>query len=555
MATILTILDGFGLATTNPNNCNALAKTPTLDSWFETYPFTTLNADGVSVGQEDGLVGNSEVGHMNLGGLQMVKQLSYQITESAKQDFRLSKDFPDQILDPLVYFKDTKKMHLVGLFSTGSIHSDLRHWTGAIKASIKAGANSIVLHLITDGRDSDRKSFLATLTSYINSLEFDTSSIRIGSIGGRVYAMDRDTNYDKVMYGLKAIFGKNADQVLDGFEERYQIAKTLDPIYSNQKIALKDAVELLSPIVDKNYQNIIFDEFLTPTSFEGVDINDDIWLINFRADRTRQMVSLISEMVEFKGRLLATNDYGSITNQKYQYLFKSQEVNNTLSQKIASLGKTQLHIAETEKYNHVTYFFNGGTNTKQQGEDWILIPSNKLANHSDKPEMKAQEITDAILANCDKYDFIIVNYANPDMVGHCGDIKKGIESMEFLDSQLARLNSLVNKGHKLIVTADHGNIEFVGPYIHNSQDLTDTEHNPNPVPLILIDKNISQQLNHKKLIDRIKELDIEINTQLLTQVVINMSTNKQYFAGQSWFSKVPLTHLPLWYSGVFCLVV
>jgi 2,3-bisphosphoglycerate-independent phosphoglycerate mutase len=252
----------------------------------------------------------------------------------------------------------------------------------------------------------------------------------------------------------------------------------------------------LETIISSSYAKQVFDESIKPFSFRKVKSGELVWFINFRSDRSKQLTKLLADHSKALGYgFLTMNDYGIdwvveglVKNQPFS-VFKSQPVKGTFAQKIASMGKTQLHIAETEKYSHVTYFFNGGTSERQKGEDWHLIPSNKVEKHSDAPEMKAREITDYIIDNASRYDYVVVNYANPDMVGHCGEIYKGIEAMEFLDKQLVRLLELVDQGHNLIITADHGNIEFVGDYIKSGQELTDTEHNSNPVPLILVTKD------------------------------------------------------------------
>jgi 2,3-bisphosphoglycerate-independent phosphoglycerate mutase len=544
MAKILCILDGFGLSQVSPNNCAGLAKMPTFRRLIKEYPFITLDADGSSVGQEEGLVGNSEVGHMNLGGLKLVKQLSLQITESSKDSFTKKDSFIDQIIDPTIFINSQKcsRVDLVGLFSTGSIHSDLRHWEGAIKSALKSGANQVVLHLITDGRDSDRKSFIQTLTSFLSKLKLNSEQVNIfiGSIGGRSYAMDRDNNFDKVSYGLEAILGADTQIEKEFLQSKFGKLTHKNHQYEDKILEIGtenhnfSCLQQLGDIINQSYKNNIFDEFIEPTSFKVPKLENSpkkaIWLINFRADRMRQAVSFMVNSLETKNTvLLAMNDYGSVNDEKYTFVFKTQPVLGTASQEIAKMGKSQLHIAETEKYNHVTYFFNGGQDVKQKGEDWVLIPSNKVSNHSEMPEMKAKEVTDVILDKINLYDYIVVNYANPDMVGHCGDIEKGIETMEFLDSQIARLVDIVENSqnkHSLLITADHGNIEFVGSYkdIISGNDLTDTEHNANPVPLIFVSKNPPKEI---------------------------LFQDKSILDNNGWFKEKLIPILPLYKAGSF----
>jgi 2,3-bisphosphoglycerate-independent phosphoglycerate mutase len=554
MAKILCILDGFGLALQSPNNCIALAKMPTISRLFNNYPFATLNADGEMVGQETGLVGNSEVGHMNLGGLKLVKQLSYQITKSAEEGFILNSNLaPDQIIDPALWLQNSKIkiVNLVGLFSTGSIHSDLRHWVGAIQSAYRAGATKIVLHLISDGRDSDRKSFLETLENFLDknkkNLDPIMEKLYVGSFGGRGYAMDRDNNFDKVAKGLEGIFGFDIREQREFLESKFgnmEYTREAGEHFS-ESLKLKDACLKLKPLVDKSYKNAVYDEFLEPTSFGSIGAGEALWLINFRADRMRQAVSLIAELESIKApnlKLLAMNDFGSQGEREYEFVFKSKPASTNLATMIAKEGKTQLHIAETEKFNHVTFFLNGGQSQKQIGEEWVMVPSNKLMNHSDMPEMKAKEITDYLVENLHNFDYVIVNYANPDMVGHCGDIAKGVESMEFLDTQLERLIKKVEQeGHTLILTADHGNMEFVGEFVKDGKTLTDTEHNANPVPLVIVNtelKNAPQE-TLKKLIEKLETKGLENLT---------MECSKTTQEGK-WLNEVKNPTGPLWYAG------
>jgi 2,3-bisphosphoglycerate-independent phosphoglycerate mutase len=555
MTTVYCIFDGFGIQEKHKNNCIALANMPNFRSLLQNNFWTTLNADGISVGQEAGLVGNSEVGHMNLGGLQLVAQLSYQITKSSENSFILNnKISPDQIFDPAQKLKNKKTIHLVGLFSTGTIHSDLRHWLGAIESSNNAGVSTIVCHFITDGRDSDRKSFIQTLKDFILTIPLDIQNkIYLGSIGGRAYAMDRDNNFEKVYYGLQSIFGQSLIENTVKLRTEYSISEFKTAKFINKSIKLKDSIKELELIINNNYTNNIFDEFIEPVSYHPIEEQETIWLINFRADRMRQMIKMLCDYNhKDQHQILAMNDYG-VGEESYEYIFKSQPVTNNFAYYAELNSKTQLHTAETEKYNHVTYFFNGGQPLKQKNEEWTLIPSNKVTNHSEIPAMKAAEINQTVINALGKYDYIIVNFANPDMVGHCGDIQAGIESMEFLDIELGKLITAIKDGnHKLLLTADHGNMEFVGPFNKDGKELTDTEHNPSPVPLILVDNN----LDIPALLNRIdifaQQNSIQYDKLLLEQV-LNKSTKQL----ESWPTKaeIPPSQLPLWYAGLiaYCL--
>jgi bisphosphoglycerate-independent phosphoglycerate mutase (AlkP superfamily)/very-short-patch-repair endonuclease len=557
---ILCILDGFGIGPDSTNNAITRAKMPNLRRVLSEYFWTTLDADGEAVGQEAGLVGNSEVGHMNLGGLQLVPQLSYQITKSAENGFTGMQK--DQLIDPNEFLKSSSKnrtVHLIGLFSTGTIHSDLRHWAGAIQTAGNSGMERIVLHLFSDGRDSDKKSLVATwqyfITEFKDRLKPFEDRIFLGSLGGRFYAMDRDQNMDRTISHIAPWFGVNflktqnhnlvensklsplqhfinnnyGQEALDKTNRLFQdlsdqTKQNLN--YSGNELQDKNIQELVNSLQNSagiqglgNIKNLlasyskilyateVFDENMIPITTNFINPNETLWLINFRSDRMKQLAKLLCEVnqeFDLNIDILAMNDYG--IDEKFQYIpiFKTQKVQNTLAQTITRRGQTQLHIAETEKYAHVTYFLNGGSQEKNQGEHWELIPSNKVDSHAEKPEMKAKEITDYILdQGLGKYNYIIANYANPDMVAHTGLIPESVQSIEFLDHQLGRLIDEVKlNGHSLIITADHGNCEFVGEFARKSfsfdteankqielvQNLTDTEHNPNPVPCIVVDE-------------------------------------------------------------------
>lgn len=555
MSTVLCIFDGFGLLPNSQNNCISQAKMPNFRSLLKDYYWTTLNADGVSVGQEQGLVGNSEVGHMNLGGLQLVSQLSYQITQSALKDFKLDHGVAvDQIFDPALRLAGNETVHLVGLFSTGTIHSDMRHWVAAIKSADNAKINKIVLHLITDGRDSDRASFIESISKFKTLAPKELyGKVYLGSYGGRAYSMDRDNNFEKVYYGLQAMFGPELVSNTGKLRTAFNISEFQEAKFKSKTITLDHFEKELENDVAQEYSNGVYDEFLTPHGFISIAEGEPIWLINFRADRMRQIVKMLDDYnYDNQHLIIAMNDYGD--DDGYECIFRSQPISNNLAYFIARDGKTQLHTAETEKYNHVTYFFNGGQDVKQEGEDWILIPSNKLQNHSEKPEMKAKEVTDTVIDALGKYDYIIVNYANPDMVAHCGDIEAGIVSMEFLDIQLGRLlTALDSTNSKMVLTADHGNMEFVGPHNSSGKDLTDTEHNPSPVPCIIVDPNFNKEIFESKLIQLSNfNINFEIFSKTLQeQNKIDLSDNARWLSAKD----IPASNLPLWYAGLFAYVL
>jgi 2,3-bisphosphoglycerate-independent phosphoglycerate mutase len=548
---ILCVLDGFGMKAKVDNNAIAQANMPTIHRLLETYPWMTLDADGVKVGQEQGLVGNSEVGHMNIGGLQLVNQLSYQITRGSFNVFDFDEQNPDQLFDPKELLKmrredyPANQIHLVMLFSSGTIHSDTRHLMGAMEVAANVGYKQIVLHLFSDGRDSDRQSLYSTwqdfTTKFADRLMDIKSLVTLGSLGGRYFGMDRDKNHDRVEQAVQSFFASGGDNVID-----------FDEIGEHLKLKTSES-----------YDQDIYDEYLTPENFGPViSEHDTVWLMNFRSDRMKQITQeLVEKNMEQDLDLfiVSMNNYGigsevydiSEYGNGYIPLFKTKVLHNTLSEYISNKGQTQLHIAETEKYAHVTYFFDGGRNVALDGEDWVVIDSNKVASHADKPEMKAREITDYIIEHgLGKYDYIVVNYANADMVGHTGNLDAAIRSMEVLDYNLGRLVDKIEQGgHKMIITADHGNVESVGEYINSGgQKGIDTEHNANPVPLILVDPKLDFDLLIKKLEANLEKDNIYVS-EITNNVKNTNEANKVTIEGWLTQDQIPKNILPLWYSG------
>lgn len=633
MSKILCILDGFGLSPKSANNVSSLADMPNFRSVLKKYRWTALNADGEAVGQEAGLVGNSEVGHMNIGGLKLVPQLSFQITKSSEKTFDVDKNIsPDQLFDPKKFLKQnfelqtkSKTVHLIGLFSKGTIHSDLRHWAGAIETAGRAGSEKIVLHIISDGRDSDRQSLVETwdyfITTFKDRLTPFENKIFLGSLGGRFYSMDRDKNWERSYCGIMSMLEFRLGHKETPIERDFLLDKFIKPVSNYVKSAygisqeeyeeivnnklgsveiemtkdnLKDIQKSLNFITNKSYKYKKYDEFIDPSFIiylENINNSilyrhyfirsfDTVWLLNYRTDRMKQFCKMmcdINQVFKLDLTIFGMNDYGvgcemfldpdqtycSKEGQVLGYLpvFKNKPVVNTLAQTISKQGLTQLHIAETEKYNHVTYFLNGGQNKQWQGEDWKVIDSNKVQSHAEKPEMKAVEITDYIIENgLGKYDYIMVNFANPDMLGHTGDIEASIKSMEVLDEQLGRIIEKCEKdGHKMIITADHGNVEFVGEYEIEGKKMVDTEHNPNIVPCIFVDtefdfdkvisnlKIIKNQMGLELDIEKIKKILIKDNRVDLIDSEFWLATNK--------LDELKQSALPLWYAGVMMMAL
>ena len=510
-----------------------------------------LDADGDSVGQETGLVGNSEVGHMNLGGLQLVPQLSYEITASAARRYHTVAG--SQLFDPAELLKQhcSDTIHLVGLFSTGTIHSDQRHWLGAILAAHESGLQNIVLHLISDGRDSDRQSLVATWEEFTTKFTSELAPVRqnivLGSLGGRYYGMDRDGNEDRIGKYLTALTSSDPSKAIDWA----YIPPTLQQVARD------------------SYAQQVYDENIVPRNFGAtIQKNDYVWLINFRADRMKQLTEALigyNKAQNNQNIVLSNNNYGieheflisdprknvlDSRNSVYYPLFSKKTVHNTFADFCHQHSCKVLHIAETEKFAHVTYFFNGGRKTPYPTEKFHIIPSNKVESHAEKPAMKAQEITDYIVQHgLGYYDYIVVNYANADMVGHTGDLKASKESLRILDTQIERLkNSVLDLDGSLLITADHGNVESVG---QTDSGGFDTEHNPNPVPCILVTNEFNTVEIAKKADEIIERnaLDFTPYTTVKNALEIAQQNSVEF---EEWFEEYTQTY-PLWVAGLLAL--
>jgi 2,3-bisphosphoglycerate-independent phosphoglycerate mutase len=539
---VLCILDGFGFRESATDNPFSTANIPNFKTLLNQNPWITLGADGLDSGQEEGMVGNSEVGHMNMGALRLVKQLSQQITGSSKNFYKLTGDNPDQIYDPALLIKEKSVVHLIGLFSSGSVHSDLRHWIGAIGLCCQQNCQ-VVLHLISDGRDSGRDTFAKTWLDFtqenIEIFQKYSENIFLGSMGGRFYAMDRDNNLDRTGRYVETLFAKPKN---------------------NDLVKSVDIYETILDFTNKSYAAQVFDEYLEPTVFKEIENDEIVWLINFRTDRMKQLTrGFCQKSGKNNLTIIANNSYGIgleekpngvLKNSVYYPLFTSRLIRETFGEYIENQNQNQLRIAETEKFNHVTYFFNGGSNTKQKNEDWIMIDSDKVSSYDQKPQMKAVEITDFIInEGLGKYDYIIVNFANADMVGHTGNFSASVKALEFLDTQIGRLTEVVENGnHKMLITADHGNIEMVGTVDEGGFD---TKHNPNPVPLIFVGKNLDVKTIISPLSPNLENSKIYIDQILkdLESKVFIQTDNKGWLSSDQ--IKQPV--LPIWVVGLLLI--
>lgn len=459
---LLLIIDGYGINNTNKIEHNAVrsANTPTLDKIFSTCPYTELEASGESVGLPKGQMGNSEVGHMNIGAGQIVYQdLTYINLCIENKSF-----YENQTLcDTLNYVsRNNSKLHIMGLISDGKIHSDINHLYHILELAEKYNIKEVCVHAWTDGRDVSVKS----AEKYIINLQNFMQKLNIGQIqtlSGRFYSMDRNSNWDRTKLAF-------------------------DTIYHAKNKTNNNILE----IIKHNYNNNITDEFIEPCAQEnytGVDATRDaVICFNYRSDRVRQITKLF---LETGVKYLCMTEYDS--NFPCQIIFKPRKINNTLGEILSKNNLKQLRVAETEKYAHVTFFFNAGQETPFNNEDRIIINSPDVKTYDLKPEMSADEITDTVINNIKskKYDIIIVNYANPDMVGHTGNFNATVKSIEKIDSCIEKLIKYTQEYNIItVITADHGNAEEM--ILPNGEPMT--SHTCNPVPFAIHNYNQTIEL-------------------------------------------------------------
>lgn len=466
---LLCILDGVGLSEEKKGNAFYHAKKPTLERLMKEYPNTTLEASGEYVGLPQGQMGNSEVGHMNIGAGRIVYQPLGLINAKIKEN-SFSKN---KVL--LSIFQHTKenhsKLHIMGLLSDGGIHSHINHFYAILSAAKEFGLNDVYFHIFTDGRDTSPysgKNFINALEEKIREIGFG----KIASISGRYYAMDRDNNYDRIKKAYDAMTGSSTE---------------------NSSSALE--------AWQKNQDNKITDEFIVPTSIEQsgmITDNDGIIFANFRPDRVRELAAVLTNTEknyfgEKKLKNIKMATLMPISNEAISTpMFQLEDLISTLGEYTSKLGLTQLRIAETEKYAHVTYFFDGGKEKQLEGEKRILIPSPKVATYDLKPQMSAYEITDSLLKELKdtKPDLTILNFANGDMVGHTGNYEAAIQAVETLDQCLTKIiNTISLEEYEVIITADHGNCEVM----INPDGSINTQHTTNVVPFIVLDQSIQLQ--------------------------------------------------------------
>ncbi|MFA6088227.1 MAG: 2,3-bisphosphoglycerate-independent phosphoglycerate mutase [Candidatus Woesearchaeota archaeon] len=474
---ILIILDGFGVRVSTQFNGPKLAKMPFYNSLFEKYPHTTIEASHHFVGLPDGQMGTSEVGHLNIGSGRKLQQETTRISlDITSGEFFKNKAFLSAIEHVK---KNNSALHLFGLVSEGGVHSDTEHLYSLIELAKKQNVPKLFIHAFLDGRDtppSSAKKYIDKLKNHIKGQK----NIHISTISGRYYAMDRDKRWDRIQKAYETMTGIKIESV----------HKTTDKL------------------IKASYDKKITDEFVLPSVIDCNDEdqfvgdNDSVIFFNFRPDRAREITrAFVDDNFDgFARKKIKNLKYVCIT--EYDIEIKNVEIayakivpKNTLAEYLSNLGKTQLHTAETEKYAHVTFFFNGGLEKQYPGEERLLVPSPKVATYDLKPEMSAIEVTDGLLKaiSSQKYDFIVVNYANPDMVGHTGKLDAVIKALECIDGCLSKVITLMDKLHvKGILISDHGNCDQMA-YADGSPH---TAHTTNKVPFILFDSD--KELDLKK---------------------------------------------------------
>jgi 2,3-bisphosphoglycerate-independent phosphoglycerate mutase len=478
---ILIIMDGWGLGKVASADAIQHAKTPFVSSLYHKYPNTTLTTCGEVVGLPEGQMGNSEVGHLNLGAGRIVYQElqrinvairdgSFARTENLLNAIRLAK-------------KNQKSLHLVGLVSDGGVHSHINHLKAIIDVCKSETLDKVFIHAFTDGRDTDPKSglgFIKDLQSHLNKMVG-----KIATVSGRYYAMDRDKRWERIKLAYDALVngeGETATDAMQAIENSYK--KNITDEFIKPCVIVNESQQPLAKIKD----------------------GDVVICFNFRTDRCREITFVLTQtdLPDFGMKRLSL-DYTTMTEYDRSFknihvIFSNENLNNTLGEVLEQHHLKQIRIAETEKYPHVTFFFSGGREIPFEGEKRILIPSPKVATYDLKPEMSAYEVTDALLPEIKNQtaDFICLNYANADMVGHTGVWEAAIKAVETVDSCVEKvITAGLGNGYTIFLTADHGNAD----YMINEDGTPNTAHTLNPVPFFIIDKEWKGNIKPGKLAD------------------------------------------------------
>ncbi|GIP34260.1 2,3-bisphosphoglycerate-independent phosphoglycerate mutase [Paenibacillus sp. J2TS4] len=470
----LIIMDGFGLREEVQGNAVAQANKPNYDRLWQEYPHTTLTACGEAVGLPEGQMGNSEVGHLNIGAGRIVYQDLTRISKSIRE----GEFFDNEVLTEAILHakQNNKKVHLYGLLSDGGVHSHIAHLFALLELCKKEEVKEVYIHAFLDGRDvapDSAKQYMEQLLAKIEEIGVG----KVATVQGRYYAMDRDKRWDRVEKSYRAMVYGEGPQFQDSVEA-----------------------------IVKSYEQSVYDEFVLPTVIvDGngkpnglVESEDSVIFFNFRPDRAIQLSQVFTNS-DFR-----SFDRGEQFPQNLHFVcmtlfsetvggfvaYKPKDLDNTLGEVLAQTGLTQLRTAETEKYPHVTFFFSGGRDVELPGETRVLINSPKVATYDLKPEMSAYELTESTLREIEsgKHDVIIINFANPDMVGHSGLVEPTVRAVETVDHCVGQLvDALLAKGGMAVITADHGNADIV----RDEQDRPFTAHTTNPVPFIVTDKNMT----------------------------------------------------------------
>ena len=463
---MLMILDGFGIAPKSDGNAVEAAKKPNFEGFIAKYPHTELQASGLFVGLPDGQMGNSEVGHLNIGSGRVIYQELTRITKEIKEGgFFIN----EALLTAINNAKNNNKaLHLMGLLSNGGVHSHIDHIKGLLDLAKKSGLTEVYLHGFMDGRDvppSSGKDFVVEIEDYMKKIGVG----KIATLSGRYYAMDRDNRWERVELAYNAMVlgnGEKANSAVEAMENSYHDNKTDEFV--------------LPVVVDENGR---------------IKDGDSVIFFNFRPDRARELTRAINDKTftgferETLGLTFVTMTQYDKTLEGVEVAYRPETISNTLGEFVSNQGKNQLRIAETEKYAHVTFFFNGGVEKEYPGEDRALILSPKVATYDLKPEMSAYEVTEELLNRLDqdKYDMVILNFANPDMVGHTGIMSAAVKAIEVVDECLGKIaNKILEKNGDLFITADHGNAEVM---IDFSTGNPFTAHTTDPVPFVWVSNN------------------------------------------------------------------
>ena len=477
---MLMILDGWGIAPPSSTNAVTRARTPHLDFYFSRYPHSQLRCSGEAVGLPEGQMGNSEVGHLSIGSGRIIYQSLTRISRAVKDG---SLETNPVLVKAMEEARDTgKKLHLLGLLSDGGVHSHIDHLLGLLAMAKKLGVEKVCIHAFLDGRDTPPQS----AGPFLDQVEKACRELGVGQIAtvsGRYYAMDRDKRWERIQKVYDCMSGGEAQEApsaAEGLEAAYGAGQT--------------------------------DEFVVPFRVSGVEGNvekgDSLIFFNFRPDRARELTHVFTDR-EFQGFARKEDQLPVhfVTMTEYEkgidapVAFPPEEIRDTLAEVVSQAGLHQLHIAETEKYAHVTFFFNGGREQPFPNEDRILVPSPKVATYDLQPEMSAYLVTEKLQEALDKdlYDLVILNFANPDMVGHTGSLEAAVKALEAVDECVGSLvEKVLKKGGALCITADHGNLEEMeDPVTHEPM----TAHTTNPVPFLVVGAEPGTQVEDGGLSD------------------------------------------------------